>query len=273
MNESSEAASSVDIGLKNQKTVRPKFSELNPRTQIEKFWGHQNVDWITEPGAGEITRVTCRVGQVPALDFDSQGNLRFEKRAGAGFLFREGIPPSDYMALSYDIRFPEGFDFVKGGKLPGLFGGSAPMGGEESTGENGFTTRFMWRQDGAGEVYLYAPYSRNEGQDVKQRPVEAGKLWGMSIGSGSWKFQPDGQFHQIRQQIQMNKPGGRNGVLRVWYDGKLVIEKTDITFRTNEDLHAEGLCFSIFFGGNTLDWASPTDQQIDFANFEITSVE
>lgn len=56
--------------------------------------------------------------------------------------------------LTYEVAFDSDFDFVKGGKLPGLRGGPDPngcSGGNASTGSNCFSTRLMWRKQGAGE--------------------------------------------------------------------------------------------------------------------------
>ena len=58
------------------------------------------------------------------------------------------------------------FEFVKGGKLPGLYGGHSRWrwgwggrcrcsGGAE-VGDC-WSLRFMWRRDGQGEVYAYLP--------------------------------------------------------------------------------------------------------------------
>jgi hypothetical protein len=58
------------------------------------------------------------------------------------------------MLLSYELAFDEGFDWVKGGKLPGLRGGPNPdgcSGGNEPNGTDCFSTRLMWRTNGAGE--------------------------------------------------------------------------------------------------------------------------
>ena len=58
--------------------------------------------------------------------------------------------------FSVQLMFGSEFDFVKGGKLPGLYGGGTSCsGGAES--ERCFSTRFMWRRDGDGEVYGYLP--------------------------------------------------------------------------------------------------------------------
>lgn len=95
-----------------------------------------------------------------------------EPRGGAGFY---SDPPSlqgaDRACLSYMVRFPADFDFVRGGKLPGLYGGEAPSGGEEVDGVNGFSMRLMWREEGEGELYPYVV-----------------GFEGASIGRGFWHF-------------------------------------------------------------------------------------
>jgi hypothetical protein len=58
------------------------------------------------------------------------------------------------MIISYEVAFDSGFDWVKGGKLPGLRGGPDPnncSGGNQANGTNCFSSRLMWRTDGAGE--------------------------------------------------------------------------------------------------------------------------
>jgi len=58
--------------------------------------------------------------------------------------------------MSYTLRFSKDFDFVKGGKLPGLCGGPENVsGGRPANGQNGFSARLMWRRDGRGEAYVY----------------------------------------------------------------------------------------------------------------------
>lgn len=62
--------------------------------------------------------------------------------------------PFQSMLLSYELSFDKGFDWVKGGKLPGIRGGPSVTGcsgGKEPTGSDCFSTRLMWRKDGAGE--------------------------------------------------------------------------------------------------------------------------
>ncbi len=58
------------------------------------------------------------------------------------------------MMLSYDIAFADNFDWIKGGKLPGIRGGpdaKGCSGGSQPTGDDCFSVRLMWRPNGAAE--------------------------------------------------------------------------------------------------------------------------
>lgn len=58
------------------------------------------------------------------------------------------------MLLTYEVAFDADFDWVKGGKLPGLRGGQDEYGcsgGRAANGTNCFSSRMMWRTDGDGE--------------------------------------------------------------------------------------------------------------------------
>ena len=57
------------------------------------------------------------------------------------------------VTLEYSVFFPVHFDWVKGGKLPGLFGGHTGCSGGASASDC-FSTRLMWRPQGVGELYL-----------------------------------------------------------------------------------------------------------------------
>jgi hypothetical protein len=163
--------------------------------------------------------------------------------------------PTDEAYLRYFVRFEQGFDFVKGGKLPGLYGGRVTGGRRIPDGTNGFSTRYMWRADGAGEVYAYLPTSvRN----------------GTSLGRGAWVW-PAGVWTEVQQQVKLNDPGRSNGEIRVWLNQVPVLALTGVTFRSDPDLRIEGLFFSTFFGGGDASWASPRDQYADFAGFTVST--
>ncbi|MBW3017226.1 hypothetical protein KY316_02545, partial [Candidatus Woesearchaeota archaeon] len=57
--------------------------------------------------------------------------------------------------FEYDIMFGDNFDFVRGGKLPGLGGGaSMGCGGTPEEYQNGFSARLMWRVHNFHNKYL-----------------------------------------------------------------------------------------------------------------------
>ncbi len=161
------------------------------------------------------------------------------------------------MRLSYYVRFSENFDFVKGGKLPGLLGGVGNSGGEIPDGTDGFSTRFMWRRNGDGEVYAYLLTSKKDGT---------------SIGRGNWRFKP-GVWYRLEQEVILNQPGKANGRVRVWLDGRPVLDRGALTFRTTNALKIEGLFFSTFFGGGDSSWATPKDVYADFADFQVSEAD
>jgi hypothetical protein len=163
--------------------------------------------------------------------------------------------PVDVLDMQYQVRFPADFDFVKGGKLPGLYGGTVTGGQEIPDGTNGFSTRYMWRAGGEGEVYAYLPTSQEHGT---------------SLGRGCWSF-PAGRWTTIQQRVRLNTPGETDGEVTVWQDGRQVLSQGGLEFRTTDALRIDGLFFSTFFGGGDTSWATPVDQYADFAAFTLAN--
>lgn len=178
------------------------------------------------------------------------------KEGGGQFLSTLESGPTNHLFLRYYVRFAEDFDFVKGGKLPGLYGGTRVSGGKIPDGTDGFSTRFMWRTGGQGEAYVYMPSSQT---------------WGTSLGRGNFVF-ARGRWECIEQEVKLNTPGMLDGVVRVFHNDQLVYENTSLLFRTVPTLRIEGIFFSTFFGGGDPSWAPPHDTHADFGGF-VTSPE
>ncbi|MGC9527902.1 MAG: polysaccharide lyase [Limnospira sp.] len=232
------------------------FADSNWRDNWEvrrsRSWGLENLEVIDDP-TDRFDRV-LRVVYPKNSATPSVSRKEGVPIGGAQFLADLGMSPADALRLSYHLRFSENFDFVKGGKLPGLFGGSEISGGEIPDGTNGFSTRLMWRRDGDGEVYAYLPTSEK---------------YGTSVDRGAWRFVP-GRWYHIEQEVVLNEPGLENGRIRLWVDGNPVIDRDDVMFRTTDELKIEGIFFSTFFGGGDLSWATPEDVYVDFAEFSVS---
>ncbi|KAJ8331052.1 hypothetical protein O5D80_001061 [Batrachochytrium dendrobatidis] len=189
---------------------------------------------------------------------------------GAGF-YSAPIDLSNAKSVTYqyDVLFPVGFDFVKGGKLPGLFGGHPECSGGAKALDC-FSTRLMFRAYGDGELYLY---SDKNAQDprlcINQTiPLVPGTVcddkYGTSIGRGAWRF-PLGEWTSVQQTITLNTIDShtllpnRNGLAVIRVNGDTVIDTGNIVYQTS-NIGFAGIDFETFFGGSTNDWATPRDQ-------------
>ncbi|MEJ7636813.1 MAG: polysaccharide lyase [Singulisphaera sp.] len=146
---------------------------------------------------------------------------------------------------------PRGVRLRQRGKLPGLFGGTAINGRHIPDGEDGLSTRYMWRKHGDGEIYAYLPTSTEHGT---------------SLGRGTFRLRP-GRWYSLEQGVELNVPGKNDGRIRVWVDGKLMLDVGGLVFRDDEALKIEGIFFSTFFGGGDPTWATPKATHADFARF------
>ena len=71
-----------------------------------------------------------------------------KKKTNTGFYWQIepdlGIAEPEALTLKYDFKFMDGYDFVKGGKLPGLFGGKTSCNGGADAAELGcYSSKFM----------------------------------------------------------------------------------------------------------------------------------
>ncbi|KAJ7672514.1 polysaccharide lyase family 14 protein [Mycena polygramma] len=180
--------------------------------------------------------------------------------------------------FGYSVYFPENFNFVLGGKLPGLYGGDnattavSCSGGRRSP--TCFSVRLMWRTDGAGELYTYlpdpkfgAPFTANSKMCATQS-AECNPTYGASLGRGNFKW-ATGQWTTVSQRVKLNTVGQADGELELFVGGKSVISVTGVAM-TNTDTGAiQGMQMQTFFGGSNTTWASPLDQQVYFSDFSV----
>jgi hypothetical protein len=222
------------------------------QVQTQGDWGDKNMQIMSNSGSkyNSVLRIHYPAQSASPTVSRKEGT----PQGGAQFYATFGMPSKTTTRLSYDLRFSNNFDFVKGGKLPGLYGGKGNNGGNIPNGADGFSTRFMWRRQGQGEVYAYLPSSQDHGT---------------SLGRGAWSFKP-GVWHHIEQEVTLNQPGKANGRLQVWLDGKSVFSNNQLAFRTTDNLKINGLFFSTFFGGDDSTWSTPKNVYTDFANFSLS---
>ncbi|CAO3694859.1 unnamed protein product [Umbelopsis ramanniana] len=169
-------------------------------------------------------------------------------RVGGVGWFTHDDTPNEELYLQYDVMFEKGFQWVKGGKLPGIYGGRTECSGG-STALDCFSIRLMWRKDGDGEAYLYVPKSEQDDSISTIPPkTEINQKYGISAGRGAFKF-TDGQWDTVGMYVKVNDIGQRNGVFKIWINKKLVIQFDKVVWRT-KDITIDGVQFETFFGGS-----------------------
>ena len=180
---------------------------------------------------------------------------------GGGVQFIVPLPKS-YTELycSYRVRFDADFDFVKGGKLPGLSGGTSDTGGTKPNGTDGWSARMMWRDtDGKAVQYVYYPDQATDYAD--DFPWTA---------NGQDRF-GKGQWHVVEHHILMNTPGAHDGLVEGFFDGKLAVRHTGLRFRDTTKFAIDDFYFSTFYGGSEQVWAPSAVHHAYFDEFVIAA--
>lgn len=228
--------------------------------------------WQTGVGEGRATIVSGDAafngGRSLRLLYP-QGSVGPVGNSGGGAEWRMDLGQTyDELHLSYRIRFGADFDFVLGGKLPGLAGGTGNTGGNTPNGTDGWSARMMW------VTYGPAPGDQANAIQYVYHPDQPG-TFGDNIrwddtADGSWAdFEAD-RWYSFEHRIVMNTPGQYDGTIQVWLDGERVLDVDDLRFRDVSTFGIDQLIFSTFFGGGSANWAPTKDEFIFFDDFVVS---
>ncbi len=165
---------------------------------------------------------------------------------------------SDNASISYGVFVPKDFDFVKGGKLPGLAGGKGNTGGVIPTGFDGWSVRFMFKENGAICAYLYHP-------DMK---TEFGEKVFLSH-EGQVMVLKKGEWNSLLLEIKMNEPDQNNGEVKCMLNEHCGLNIKHLRFRKIKDLGIDHFLFSCFMGGNDISYAPACNQFLLIKDFII----
>ncbi len=151
------------------------------------------------------------------------------------------------VCLSYQVLLPADFDFNLGGVLPGVLGGS-------DQSQDRFLVQLGWRQGGALAATNYTTL--------------AGKKWRQPTEADGYTI-PRGRWVKIDQEVILNQPDQENGILRVWLDGALAIDKADLNYRVKADVALAGVAADIYYSGDDVSARAPADAKVLLSPFEI----
>jgi hypothetical protein len=201
---------------------------------------------IVAEGENQFLRVTY----VAAKFGPGEGGVQFKLPFGKSY---------DELFFAYRVRFGAGFTFVKGGKLPGLVGGSSPTGC--SPKPDGFSARNMWRAGGALVQYVYWP----------NQPDTCGDDLPYAL-DGQPRLLTPGTWQTIEHRVKISSPGAADGALEAWVDGTRCLSDTARLWRAADASYAiDTLYFSTFFGGSDETWAPSAAQIADFDDFIVST--
>lgn len=208
--------------------------------------------------------------------------VKGEYASPAGTNFRlqpEGMFPCSSLTLHYKVFFPENFDFVKGGKLPGMWGGESGAGGGNWS-DDGWSFRVMFRAGGTAVAYVYMATDqgkydgdencklvKNQGngfEDIAHHTKGSGiDLWrndGLKLRAGEW--------NSVELKATINTPGKADGVVQLTVNGKTKAFSKIQWFEREKKIN--GMLFSTWFGGGSKDYAPKKTQRATFKNIVLT---
>ena len=251
-----------------QPTCGQEIHRISPHSNLGvcavEQWKHdwpgcQYEDGVSE---GHLSIVKTGDGRAYRVDY-AIGEIGPEK---GGIGWRYPIGKSDAVELTYKLTFSQGFNWVKGGKLPGLCGGPKSVtGGNPANGRNGFSARLMWRADGRGEAYVYH----------MNQPKKYGESFPFPV---DFRFQT-GEPLLVRLRVSMNTPGHRDGELDVWVGTtkprkyRHLLSRSDIEWRATRDIASDGLLFQSFYGGGDKTWAPRSPSFTLFSDIATQSLD
>ena len=165
----------------------------------------------------------------------------------------------DAATLRFDVFLPADFNFVKGGKLFGVYLGDGASGGNQSDGVSGGSMRVMWRENGKLELYGYLPNGPEQAKNTEPGcdRIDSGK--GVSFGRGNISL-ARGVWNTIDVDLVLNAPGLANGTAKLRVNGVERIACSGLTYRFTDALKIEGIYASVFFGGTGTEWDSTKEE-------------
>lgn len=198
-----------------------KLSNIELQARVPtREWGLLKNARVVESQDGKAQYLQVALGSgargQPSAGQDDADDSGANQSDGVGFVW---VPPSLEGAraacLSFRLFLPKDFSFDIPGKLPGLYATRALADLDDEAMQSGFVSRLGWQKGGAVGVAL--------------RTADSPDTW-LTRKEG-W---PVGRWVDISQEVVLNAPGKSDGLMRVWIDGALRLEKTGLNLGVNE---------------------------------------
>ena len=180
-------------------------------------------------------------------------------RACGSKCFSESVVPAILpdnqrsIVLTYTVEFGGSFNFVKGGKLPGLYWGDQVYTGGKK-GDTGGSLRIMWRRNGASEAYVYLP--RKVNQIIRVADIQK-EQFGERVGLDEI-FKPEKPC-KIRIEYVPTGSYFHVSIGDSWMNFETRSMKTSCT----------GILIDTFFGGGDKSFAAKKDESLRISDMQL----
>ena len=218
-------------------------------------------DAINPLSAGKLPGTVSAPDGSQALSATYPAGIVGLKNGGGFSFYSEGqhngvnVEGASEVTFTYSVYFPEDFDFVKGGKLPGLYGGTSfdnaksCSGGRQDDRQSCFSARTMWRTNGMGEIYNYLPNGAHDANPnyCTMAPFSTcNPDYGDSVARGAFTF-PKGQWTTVAQRLKLNDIGQSNGEQELYVNGESKILISNLAMAQEEGTKIYGIMAQTFF--------------------------
>lgn len=157
--------------------------------------------------------------------------------------------------LSFDLKLHSQFEFVKGGKMHGLAGGSGTTGCK-TIDPKGWSVRTVWKSGGRPILYIYHQDRSSACGDAFYPP-------------GDFEFQR-GKWYRVEVFVKMNtRVGSADGRAKLYIDGEKLIDIQNLNLSGNNNINIDTFLFSTFYGGSNDSWSPSKNTHAYFDNFTV----
>lgn len=241
---SSRFPSATEFTLKSDTGAPLSAIELQARAGAEEWGVLENAQVVAVEGAPApfVLKVNLPKGGTSMY----QPNA---KKGGMSFRWQpRGLEGTTSACLRYSVYIPSGFDFGAGGELPGIYGGADYQPNNFADGINGMAMRPKWAAGGEGQLSVQSP-DENVGAITHALMSESFTL-------------PRDRWFLVEQEVVLNTPGTADGAARLWLDGALKVERTDIPWREKDTLTLSGIVNDVWYGGLGSTATAPADTYV-----------
>ncbi len=148
------------------------------------------------------------------------------KKGGASFPWRPSqLNGATSVCFAYNVWIPQGFEFAAGGILPGVASRLNLQRDETDSDDDGELVRRLrahltWSKAGQLGFVAFDPSAKHSNDRLVLRTKN-------TLVRGRW--------HRLEQELILNGPDKRNGKVRLWVDGDLILDEKSVVLRKTGD--------------------------------------